>query len=522
MEPDGPTPVADSAQRITADRQIRGSSLLLAGRLFAIVLDLATQVLIVRTLSKGDFGAFAFALSVVSLIATVTVFGLDKSLPRFTTIYEERGERGRLVGSIALGILTIVGLGVAAVMVASTLGAQLGTEFVETDQARDLLLILILLGPIQALDSLLIGMLAVFSGPRAIFLRKYVLAPGLQFLVVLALILSGESVVFLGAGYVAAGAFGVLLYGFLFFRLLGRLGHLRDARRIIRVPAREVYGFTIPLLSTDVVLTVRSTLVVILIQYLATSSDLADYRAVFPLARQNVLVLNVFSVLFIPAASRLFAREAHGDLNALYWRMAHVIAVVTFPIFVVSFALAEPLTVLLFGERYASSGIILSWLALGQYISAALGFNALTLRVYARVRYTVVVDAITIVVSVVALVVLISRLGALGGAIATCGILVLQNALYQVGLARGTGVRGLGPASLRVYATIVAATAVVAATTLLADPPLIVGLVVAGVASLAVLAATRRDLLLADTFPELLRIPFARFFVVGSRGQGAA
>ncbi len=521
-EPDSPPGSPEVVVRTAADSQIRGSSLLLIGRLIAIGLDLMTQILIVRSLSKGDFGAFAFALSIVSLLATISVFGLDKTLPRFATIYEESLDRGRLVGSIALGVMTIAGLGVAGALIAMAIGTGMGPEFVETEGARELLLILIILGPIQAFDTLLIGLLAVFAGPRAIFLRKYILAPGLQLTVVIVLTVSNQSVQFLGAGYVAAGAFGVAVYGVWFVRLLRRLGHLRDVRRAFRLPVREVYGLTIPFLSTDVVLTVRTTLVIILLQFVATSSDVAEYRAVVPLARQNLLVLNVFSVLFIPAASRLFARGAHSDLDVLYWRMTHLIAVVTFPIFIVSFALAEPIAVLFFGDRYATSGSILAWLALGQYVSAALGFNALTLRIYARARYTVAVDAITVVASAIALVVLVSRFGALGGAIATCATLILQNALYQVGLTRGTGVRRPDRSSGRVYGSIAIATIVVSVIALVAAPPLILGLIVAAVASAAVLSVNRDALRLAETFPELLRIPFARYLIGASKPTGSA
>lgn len=505
------------AERISADRQIRGSSLLLVGRLIAIGLDLITQILIVRSLSKGDFGAFAFALSIVSLLSTISVFGLDKTLPRFATIYDERKDRGGLVGAIALGALTITGLGIACVLVAMAIGSGMGPELVESEGARALLLILLLLAPIQALDTLLIGLLAVFAGPRSIFLRKYILAPGLQLIVVAAVTLAQGSVQWLGVGYVAAGALGVGVYGFLFVRLLRRLGHFENIRRSFRFPFRDIYGMTIPFLSNDVVLTVRTTLVIILLQLVATSSELADYRAVVPLARQNMLVLSVFSLLYIPVASRLFERGDDAELDVLYWRMTHLIAVVTFPIFIVSFAFAEPIAILFFGERYAASGAILAWLALGQYFSAALGFNTLTLRVYARARYTLLVDAITIVASAVALVVLVSEYGALGGAIATCGTLVLQNTLYQVGLGRSTGVRAFPRSGLRVYATIVAAAVAVSSLALFVSPPLIVGLGVAALVSVALLVTNRDALKLADTFPELLRIPLARYIIAATK-----
>ena len=77
-------PEADSTRKY-----IRGSSLLFVGRLLAILLNFAVQVLIVRYLSKQDFGAFAFALSIVSIGASLSLFGLDKAIARFLPIYEQ-------------------------------------------------------------------------------------------------------------------------------------------------------------------------------------------------------------------------------------------------------------------------------------------------------------------------------------------------------------------------------------------------------------------------------------------------
>jgi hypothetical protein len=129
----------------------------------------------------------------------------------------------------------------------------------------------------------------------------------------------------------------------------------------------------------------------------------------------------------------------------------------------------------------------------------------------------VTVDAITIVVGAVALVVLVDLAGAVGGAMATCATLVLQNVLYQVGLARGTDVRPFDPSRTRVYVVIIAAALAVLAIQSLVRPPLVVGLVVAGLASLAVVALNRDALRIAETFPELLRIPFSRH-LLGSAG----
>src|SRR5690606_6629489 len=111
--------------------------------------------------------------------------------------------------------------------------------------------------------------------------------------------------------------------------------------------------------------------------------------AVVPVARLNQVVLQSFTFLYTPLAARMYAKEDTENINDLYWRTAIWILIFSFPVFAVTFSLAQPVTIFLFGERYADSGIILAILSLGYYFNAALGFNNHTLRVYGVIRYIV-------------------------------------------------------------------------------------------------------------------------------------
>ena len=68
-------------------RQVRGSTLLLLGRGCSILLNLATQIAIVRTLQKHDYGAFAYAVSLVETASLAAAFCMDKTLSRCGAIY---------------------------------------------------------------------------------------------------------------------------------------------------------------------------------------------------------------------------------------------------------------------------------------------------------------------------------------------------------------------------------------------------------------------------------------------------
>ena len=259
--------------------QIRGSSLLLVGRSLSMGVNFLTQVLIVGALTVSDFGAFSYALSIVALGQMVITLGLDRGASRFLSIYDEDGDHDRLLGTIvgisglilALGTLLIIGIYLFEDLALGSL--------TNTPNAAPLLLILILLAPIQAYDQLLTGLLTVFASPRSIFLRKYILAPGLRLLVVILLIVGDAGVLFLAIGYVAAGALGVALYVVILWQVLGRRGTLAKLRKAkMRIPGREILVFTIPLVTTDLVYIFMNSTDAILLEHFKGLDSVAAWR----------------------------------------------------------------------------------------------------------------------------------------------------------------------------------------------------------------------------------------------------
>ena len=493
-------------------KQIRGSSLLLVGRMISLGTNFLVQVLIVRYLTdKADYGAFAYALSVVTIATTFVALGTDRAIGRFLPIFQERERPDAMLGTILFVTGTIASLGIAAILL--VYGFQdLVNGSLLSDQAGELLLILIILAPIQALDDVLMNGFAVFSSPRAIFFRRYVLNPVLRLAVVGLLIFGHQDVEFLAVGYVATGAVGVIVYGFLFVRLLRRVGVLpRHGRPSLSFPMREILAFSVPLLTTDLVYILLNASDVVLLGAITSDPEtVADYRVIQPVAALNLIVLQSFTLLFIPATARLFARNDRDGLRTLYWQTAAWVAVLSFPIFAATFALAKPLTVALFEQRYADSAVFLAIIALGRYFDAALGFNGLTLRVFGNMKAVVGVNLAAALVNIILLLVLIPPLGALGAALATGITLLVFNSLKQYALSRAVGISLFEWQYIRVYGTIVIVTALLLVEEFVFDPPLIVGLVLVGLGSLAVLFAGRHHLQIADTFPELGKLPLVR------------
>lgn len=492
---------------------VRGSSLLLAGRLLSLGVNFAVQIMIVRYLSKGDFGAYAYALSLVVLVQSVITFGLDRAVTRFIPIYEERGEYGKVLGTIRMVAGTIVGLGITLIALAIGLRSLIDGTLVEGADQVTLLLLMLPLAPIQALDALQTGLFAVFSKPRSIFVRKYVVAPALRLSVVLTVVLGSLTVNALAVGLVIAGVGGLVLYAYLLWGEIRRRGLIdRFRESVATMPWREILTFTVPLLSSDLLYTVMNTTDAILLEQFGSSTDVGELRVILPAAQMNQIVLSSFSLLFTPMAARLFARGDRDGINRTYWGTAIWTAVLSFPIFALTFSLAQSLTVTLYEQRYEDSSTYLALLSFGYFFQAALGFNGLTLKVFGLLRYIVTINVLAMLANVALNLALIPAYGPLGAAIGTCGTLIVHNLLKQWGLRRA-GVAVFEPRYLGLYLSIAVGAAGLLLVQVFASPSFVVGFLLAAAVSLGVLLVNRRALQVGQTFPELMRFPIVRRFL---------
>jgi O-antigen/teichoic acid export membrane protein len=516
----------DAAPRVkhnSTNRQIRGSSLMLVGRSMSVVVNFAIQVMIVRYLGKAHYGAFAYAMSFVVLGQTLAVFGLDRALTRFVPIYHERRDYSKMFGTILLVLGTILSMGTLIIAGSYVFQGFIGQTLLSDQEANKaqviaLLLILIGLAPVQALDDLIAALFAIFASPRSIFFRKYVLSPGLKLTVVLLLIVGGSDVFFLASGYLLAGVLGVAIYAFTLVRTLKKqrlFEHFRLAG--IHVPARELFAFTIPLLTSDLVYVLMSASDAVLLGHFRSTAEVGAFRVVQPAALLNQFVLQSFTLLFTPIAARLFARNDREGINNLYWQTAIWTSILSFPIFALTFSLAHPLTVLVYGTEWADSAVIMALLSVGYYFNAALGFNGLTLKVYGKLRYIVVINILAAVANILINLWLIPLYGAFGAACGTCGTLIVHNILKQAGLRFGTGISLFERKHAKVYLSIViGAVGLLAVQSLMpanyswTEPYVYISFALAGIVSLAVVGLNRKELDIAQTFPELLRFPLLR------------
>jgi O-antigen/teichoic acid export membrane protein len=307
---------------------------------------------------------------------------------------------------------------------------------------------------------------------------------------------------------VLTSAVGVLFYG----ALAGRSLRARAGRPRARIewPTRDIVGFALPVFLTNIFWIVLLAFSTIALGTSAGEQDVAAFQAVLPPARLNYLALAIFAILFLPTIARQHEQQRFDDLRQTYIATTMWLVVLTFPIFALTTVFSSQFVGTFFGSEYQSSGEILVLLATGYYIHTAAGPNSATLKVFRRLRYTVVIDLLALSFGIALNLMLIPIYGATGAAVAFLCALIGRNVPYLWALKQIAGISLLTREYLRVQGVIVVSLGALLLARTLLSPGLVVAMVLTLAASGCVLAAGRRSMRLSEAFPELARGPLAR------------
>jgi len=276
----------------------------------------------------------------------------------------------------------------------------------------------------------------------------------------------------------------------------------------VRLPIREIFSFSVPLMASNLIGTIGSSIPVLLLGYFHPMSTVAYYRVVLPAAALCGMIHGNFMPLYLPSASRLFAKGNMIGINHLFWETSLWMSVLAFPIFLTTACFARPLTIFLYGARYAPSAPILAMLSLAYFIHVIFAFNGVTLKVLGKIRLIVTLNIVTPIIIVLFNLLLIPHYGAIGAAVATTTGLIMQDLLRQLVLWReGCGVSFFEKRYASFFVVLGSSALGLYLIQLFMPNNVYIAFSLAFAVSAFVLWLVKKHLKIADTFPEILRLP---------------
>lgn len=394
----------------TDDTVVRGTVLAFAARVAGGVCTGVLTVFLARKLGSAGFGVFALALSIEALLLLVSDFGVVQSLQRF--IAEHRNDRAvlaELVGdAIRLKLLGTVVVGVALVVLAPVIAHAYGSPKL-TWALRGVALTV--LG-----TNFLLMSAGVFTALRrqAQTLMAFASESTMELSATVVLVLVFGGAVAAVVGRAIGYLFGAAVAFVLMVRLIGpgATRHFRGPRRHLRRIASDAGA----LLIVDSAYTLFAQVDSLLIGAYLTVTSVGIWQA--PL---RLIVLLVYPGQAIASAvvPRLVSSGQRVAEPETFARAVRLLVVLMAAVIAFTTAWATPVIQLVLGSSFARSADVLRALAPYIFLSGLGYLVSVGMNYLGQAKRRIPIAVFTALINVIIDLILIPRMGVIGGAIGT-------------------------------------------------------------------------------------------------------
>ena len=420
---------------------LKGGGVVLFGRVAELGISFLGLTVIARLIGPTDFGAVSIGSTMLSMLSTLSILGLDTGIGRFLPRYDSAEDRrGVLVSGFRIGVPLAVVVGLTVVATADVVATR-----VFGDPA--LTLVLVIFGaalPFAAFVELCVGAIqgSKLVAPKVIV--EQLTIPFVRVSIAFVVLYLGFGVIGIsiayGCGYVVAAAIG-LCYLWRKTDLFGG-----DAYTPIY---RDLLTFSMPLVVTIAMSKILGYLDTFLLAGYLPTREVGIYKVAYPVAMLLLIGLESINFLFMPMLSGLESKDRYQELQRVFQVVTKWAFMGTLPIFLVIALFPEMTLRVTFGDQYIGGAQALSILAVGFFVKVVAGPNSQLLTSTGETRVIMVSNSIAAVVNVGLNLGLIPRYGIVGAAFATAVSATLMNVLYTAELYRRIGVHPFTVALLK-------------------------------------------------------------------------
>ncbi len=365
------------AHAVSAAERVSGEAAWsVLAKVATLVGTLGVSVVAARMLGPDDFGTWSLARNMVTYIALLTAFGLDRSLLRFVPELEARGARAGIAA--LLGGTLAVQLALAAAAVAVLLLLRPLLERLFAPSIGPLLALVGVLAAVWVLKETLYQLHFALARARILTLTTAVTSVGWL----------GLTWLLLGRGHGVAGALTAQVLALGVGLALLVPSARSSVRRVARhttstVPARRVAPYALTLTASGLVnLVVQRQSEVFFLAAVAPPAVVGFYDLGYSLPQlgMELVPLSLYAVM-LSAITASTTRDP-SRLGALVGWYYKVLALVTVPVALLGLGWADRLLVLLYGAEMAPAGDlarVFSVLHLLPFVSVPVG-TALAVR----------------------------------------------------------------------------------------------------------------------------------------------
>jgi O-antigen/teichoic acid export membrane protein len=417
----------------TVDRSLKkiakGGMLIFVGTFIGMAIQMVNRVIIVRSLSRADYGLISLGLVFFSITTSLSQSGFSQSIPRFLGYHRGKDDSKRITGVIQSSFE--IGLSLAVILTLILIMMSGRIENFYDMKGLSMVIILFALGiPFHNLFTIIAHIFRGFDDAKPSVYFTNILPGGMRIFLLLAVILISTSLMNIMAAYVSAIVGTAVLAGLYFIRKKSTL--IQDSTSITM--RKELITFSLPLFGTVVLAQLMKWTDVLMLGHFTSADVVGLYNGAIPICAYIPIFLSSTGFIFIPVLSMMYSKGQLSEMKKTYSIITKWTFSVTLPLFLIIFIFSKEILTLLFGADYEGASLALRILSSGYMFHVLTGPIGQNLVIFAKPRLIVINNSMGLILNILLNFFLIPLYGMDGAAFATASTFILINilALIQV------------------------------------------------------------------------------------------
>lgn len=393
---------------------IKGGIGSLVAKALYVLFSFGAGVVLARTLGVAEFGEYALAMSLVTIVVVPAQLGFKDFVLRWTAVYRSAGDVAAMKGlwQVSLGATAFAGVLLGAILVLLVGGATSSPprEFAAILVYASLLIPLLAVlsvagGAVRGLGYVVVGQLPEqIIRPCLFLLGAVIFATSDNWTAEVAMILN-----------TVAAAIALITGLFLVFLLRPRMMLTVKGQR---EPVRWLnQAFPFMLLTGTQLINHQADL--IMLGILTSEYQVGQYRVALHIVDGAGMILLALTAMIAPHLARLHTEGDRASIRKLLVGCHRIGFCILAPVVGVVSLYSEEFLEVLFGMEYMPVAASMVVLLFGKLIYSSVGFAGTALSMFGMAKAATVVTAITIALNVLLNLLLIPRYESYGAAIST-------------------------------------------------------------------------------------------------------
>jgi len=389
------------------------------GRIVHMGFSFIIDVFLARVLGPVFLGRYRLGTTIVNFTSNFTKIGFDQGFIRYIPIYKNKNQFGKIKYLITLSYLI-------SLLLSITVGVMLffGADFLainffnESEMSMVLKLSSILL-VVFTFYRLSNSILTAIKRVDYLTIINYIVVP-IAFLLPL---VTYETMNLIQAFWlrIASYSLGIFLMVFIVYNKEKFM-----YANYKKVNFTKYMKFSIPLLFINLLYFLISNIDILMIGYFLTSKDVGIYSVSVRISMITLFVLRSINSIFGPVISELVSQNKINELEKLLKSINKIIFLFSFNYLVFVFIFRKEI-LLVFGEEFILSNIVLVILTFGQFAKSVSGPIGTVLIMSGKQKYEVWNSVLICILNIILNLLFIPSYGIVGAALATMLSIVIIN-----------------------------------------------------------------------------------------------